>query len=94
MPKALTLTLASDPGRAPAAPLSPVTLDSFGEVLTDVDLARLLRVSPQWPAQQRFQAKRRGRAPDLPECLRGLRQARYHREAVAAWLRGRGWQRR
>jgi len=90
MPKALALTLASDSTRPQDRPAA-VTLDSFGEVLTDVDLARLLRVSPQWPAQQRFQAKRRGRAPDLPECLRGLRQARYHREAVAAWLRGRGW---
>lgn len=64
----------------------PVTLDQFGDVLTDRDLARLMKRAERWPMNERCTAKRRGVAPDLPAEIPGVRSYRYRKQDVAYWL--------
>ena len=64
----------------------PVTLDSFGDVLTDLDLARLMQRPLRWPSNTRHAARRRGVAPDLPLEVPGMRPVRYRKQDVAYWL--------
>lgn len=65
----------------------PVTLDQFGDVLTDRDLARLMRRSDAWPRQERWQAKRRGLAPNLPAAIPDNGWCvRYRKDAVIYWM--------
>lgn len=93
-PKTLSLTLVPDPATPRATAATPVTLESFGEVLTDGDLERLLQLPPRWAIQRRWEAKRRGEPPNLPEAIPGTGRARYTKDAVAVWLYGRRGRRR
>lgn len=63
-----------------------VRLEDFGDVLSDVDLAALLQVSPRWPEVRRREARRLRVAPSLPPTIQGVRWPRYRRVDVAAWL--------
>ena len=67
---------------------SPVTLDALGDVLTDDELAALVRRSPQWPKKERWRARRLGCAPNLPRELSDVseRVHRYRKQDVAQWL--------
>ena len=65
----------------------PVSLDQFGDVMTDQDLARLMQRTARWPEMERYRARRRGVAPDLPMEVPGLRtRYRYRKQDVAYWL--------
>jgi hypothetical protein len=66
---------------------APVTLDQFGDVLTDLDLARLMHRPARWPVDERTRARRRGTSPDLPQEIPGLkRRIRYRKQDVAYWM--------
>ena len=83
-----------------AAARRRVTLDDFGDVLTDADVSALLQHGPQWVRKERNAAKALGVAPDLPaeipvfERNRSRYQHRYRKQDVASWLAGRGSRRR
>jgi len=65
---------------------APVTLDQFGDVLTDRELAQLVQRSAFWPRDERMRARRIGVSPDLPREIPGLAQKRYRKADVAHWL--------
>ena len=66
---------------------TPVTLDDFGDVLTDHDLARLVQRHARWPLDERYRSRRRGVAPNLPQEVPGLGPPyRYRKQDVAYWL--------
>jgi hypothetical protein len=67
-------------------PRPVVTLDQFGTVLTDADLAALCGYAPSWPRRERDRAKALRLQPNLPTPMPQFRQPRYHRDVVARWL--------
>jgi hypothetical protein len=75
-----------------------VTLDDFGDVLTDADLSLLLGFSPQWVTKERCRAKQARGIPDLPAEIpafpRQRIRHRFRKQDVASWLAGRGSRRR
>jgi hypothetical protein len=74
-----------------AAARRRVTLDDFGDVLTDADLCALLQFSPRWAETERSRAKSLGVAPELPaEVFSQRNRHRYRKTDVASWLAGRG----
>lgn len=58
-------------------------------LLTDGDLAKLLRLSPVTIRQRRADARKRGEIPDLPPTLRIGRNVRFRQSDVVAWLSGK-----
>jgi len=68
-----------------AASPAPVCLDDFGDTLTVADLCRLLQRSKAWIYRERWAAKRRGIAPDLPAAL-PADPNRYRKVDVAEWM--------
>lgn len=71
----------------PPAGRPPVTLASFGDVMTDADLAALMQMAPSFARDRRRLAARTGLAPNLPAQIPGCgKKVRYLRSDVERWL--------
>ena len=67
-----------------------LTLNDFGDVLTDRELAQLLQRPTTWPRDERHRAERAGMSPNLPPELPGFDRKwgrhRYRKQDIAHWL--------
>lgn len=59
------------------------------EMLTPVEAAQMLGVSPQYLAKDRFEARQGGTPPKVPYSMLGHRSVRYARADVQAFLDAR-----